>query len=268
MIRRRRLATLLPLTFLLSPAPLASAYGREVAAAQTTVLDLEREYQADQSSLREAFEPPARRPTSIDSNNWRRMVAGTPAKVRFCAARSPPEGRIPAAAKRGARLARETLLREEAAGGDRAAAAVLPDHPRLGNSPARRWGVPDGRAAAGKLADLAGTVKQVHEQLSKPGGKPVSPAIALRAARAVHDLQEVLKRWYSFYDGYLPDFTWWLKKPYDDSSKSSTSMPSISARRSPTSRARKKTRWSASPSGPRPWPPASATSGCLTRPMS
>ena len=43
--------------------------------------------------------------------------------------------------------------------------------------------------------------------------------LPLRAAKAVHDLQELLKRWYSFYDGYLPDFTWWLKKPYDDSSK-------------------------------------------------
>ena len=35
----------------------------------------------------------------------------------------------------------------------------------------------------------------------------------------MHELQEVLKRWYSFYDGYQPDFAWWLKKPYDDASK-------------------------------------------------
>ena len=50
---------LLPLTLLLSSAPPASAFGRETAAARTTVLDLEREYQADQSSLREAFDLPA-----------------------------------------------------------------------------------------------------------------------------------------------------------------------------------------------------------------
>ena len=35
----------------------------------------------------------------------------------------------------------------------------------------------------------------------------------------MHDLQELLKRWYSFYDGYQPDFAWWLKKPYDDAAK-------------------------------------------------
>ena len=32
-------------------------------------------------------------------------------------------------------------------------------------------------------------------------------------------LHEVLKQWDSFYDGYQPDFTFWLKKPYDDANK-------------------------------------------------
>ena len=43
--------------------------------------------------------------------------------------------------------------------------------------------------------------------------------MALRTAGSVRELQEVLKRWYSFYDGYQPDFAWWLKKPYEDASK-------------------------------------------------
>ncbi len=32
-------------------------------------------------------------------------------------------------------------------------------------------------------------------------------------------LQDTFKRWYSFYDGYQPDFAWWVKKPYDDAAK-------------------------------------------------
>ena len=59
MNRRFRLAALLPLTLLISSAPIVAAYGRETAAAKGTLLDLERQYQADQSSLRGAFDLPA-----------------------------------------------------------------------------------------------------------------------------------------------------------------------------------------------------------------
>ena len=31
-------------------------------------------------------------------------------------------------------------------------------------------------------------------------------------------MRGTLKTWYSFYDGYQPDFSWWLKKPYDEAS--------------------------------------------------
>ena len=46
----------------------------------------------------------------------------------------------------------------------------------------------------------------------------VSPVLARRAARAVTEIRNTLKAWYSFYDGYQPEFTWWLKKPYDEAS--------------------------------------------------
>jgi uncharacterized protein (DUF885 family) len=203
---------------LLSSAPLASAYGREATAAQSTVLDLEREYQADQSSLREAFELPA---SQAYLDRQQQLAADWQARLeKFDFASLDPRQK-----------AEYLLLRSEVQGWlERTLRAkkrlaeivpLLPFCPIIHDleTARRQWGVLDGRAAAGKLADLAGAVKQVREQLSKPGGKPVSAAIALRAAGAVHDLQEVLKRWYSFYDGYLPDFTWWLKKPYDDSSK-------------------------------------------------
>jgi hypothetical protein len=44
----------------------------------------------------------------------------------------------------------------------------------------------------------------------------ISPSLALRASRAVNEVRNTLKTWHSFYDGYQPDFSWWLRKPYED----------------------------------------------------
>ena len=47
----------------------------------------------------------------------------------------------------------------------------------------------------------------------------ISPALALRAASAVSEIRGTLKNWFSFYDGYQPDFSWWLKQPNEDAAK-------------------------------------------------
>lgn len=59
---------------------------------------------------------------------------------------------------------------------------------------------------------------------SEPGKKEeppikMSPSLALRAASAVSEIRGTLKNWFSFYDGYQPDFSWWLKKPNEDAAK-------------------------------------------------
>jgi hypothetical protein len=38
--------------------------------------------------------------------------------------------------------------------------------------------------------------------------------IANRAAARLDDLQESLKTWFDFYNGYDPIFTWWTENPY------------------------------------------------------
>jgi uncharacterized protein (DUF885 family) len=48
----------------------------------------------------------------------------------------------------------------------------------------------------------------------------VTPVVAKRAAAAVDELRRTLESWYSFYDGYQPDFSWWLKKPYEEANHS------------------------------------------------
>ncbi len=47
----------------------------------------------------------------------------------------------------------------------------------------------------------------------------VSALLARRAASAVDELRGTLRTWFSFYDGYDPGFSWWLKKPYEDAGK-------------------------------------------------
>jgi uncharacterized protein (DUF885 family) len=45
-------------------------------------------------------------------------------------------------------------------------------------------------------------------------GEPPSRLAAFRAAAVVADLRGVLERWFRFYDGYDPVFSWWVRAPY------------------------------------------------------
>ncbi len=218
MRRRLRFAALLLLTLPLSPVSLAPAHAREATAARTTVLDLEREYQADQSSLRGAFELPASE-AYLDrqqqlGEDWQARLAkfdfaslGPREKAEYLLLQSEVQGHIEETVRAKKRLAE--------------IAPLLPFRTRIHEleTARRQWGTLDCQAVATKVADLAAAVRQVREHPAKSGGKPVSAAVALRTAGALRELQELLKRWYAFYDGYQPEFAWWLKKPYEDAAK-------------------------------------------------
>lgn len=86
-------------------------------------------------------------------------------------------------------------------------------------------------AVAGKLDDIARTLKEVRERIEagrkkedgdkKKGVKPlkVEPARALRAAKVTDSLRGTLKRWFDFNNGYQPDFSWWAKATYEEMAK-------------------------------------------------
>lgn len=106
----------------------------------------------------------------------------------------------------------------------------------------------DAQAAAERVAGLAETIKKVRARVEKGkreekkadrGGdgekgeegkkeEPkkaqedaplrVTPVVARRAAGAAGEIRGTLREWYGFYEGYQPDFGWWLKKPHDDAS--------------------------------------------------
>lgn len=105
-----------------------------------------------------------------------------------------------------------------------------------------RWqGTPvNGQAAASQVTELTRLVKQLQTRVVSGQGTHVSlsatnaatatsstnppplvatPALALRAGTAADQLRAVLKKWYTFHNGYQPDFSWWLKTPYEEADK-------------------------------------------------
>jgi len=94
----------------------------------------------------------------------------------------------------------------------------------------------DSRAAATQVSELARQIKDLKIRVelglktapsnsavsaNAPTGTPltVSAPLANRAAAAATQLRGTLKTWFTFYDGFRPDFSWWVKKPYEETDK-------------------------------------------------
>jgi len=68
------------------------------------------------------------------------------------------------------------------------------------------------------LAKVAEQGAAATRQLDSVAARPTK-IVAYRAAAQVLSLRETLRRWYDFYAGYDPLFTWWSKAPYEKSSE-------------------------------------------------
>ena len=72
------------------------------------------------------------------------------------------------------------------------------------------------RAAARELTGLTADVMALQEELAASlddGAGPTS-IVGLRAADAIDSIRRTLDRWYGYYAGYDPLFTWWVEEPY------------------------------------------------------
>ena len=119
---------------------------------------------------------------------------------------------------------------------------MLPFHAGILSLEQARWKeLPlDSPAAAAVLAGIVKQVRDTRERLerglksgtnvtatithstsSSVTGLPlvVSTPLAKRSAEATERLRSILKRWFAFHDGYRPDFSWWVKKPYEEADK-------------------------------------------------
>ena len=76
----------------------------------------------------------------------------------------------------------------------------------------------DAEQAASALAAAADQLKDLRKRLgARPDAanalKP-SSVLALRTAETLERLRGDFNKWYGFYDGFQPDFSWWLKQPH------------------------------------------------------
>ncbi|HMT08535.1 MAG TPA: DUF885 family protein [Pyrinomonadaceae bacterium] len=75
----------------------------------------------------------------------------------------------------------------------------------------RRLESADPAKTAALLNELARSINALGKT-DKSAGTPKT--VANRAARAVGSLRDTLRRWYAYYNGYDPTFTWWCESPY------------------------------------------------------
>lgn len=85
----------------------------------------------------------------------------------------------------------------------------------------------DPRAAADAVAALPEAIKAAKTRVEE-GRKPdtdtaraavalkVSPVLARRAAGLLGMLRSSMYNWYTFHNGYHPEFSWWVHKPFEE----------------------------------------------------
>ena len=87
---------------------------------------------------------------------------------------------------------------------------------------------PDAEKDAAALTEMVKQITAAQQELNPkqlgaspatPGAKRVNPIVANRAVNATEQLRTSLKNWFNQYNGYDPEFTWWVDQPYKDADK-------------------------------------------------
>jgi len=216
----------------LSTAPLAQA---EVSPDLPTLI---REYAADQSDVANSYDLPGA-PIRFERlgtlySNWLSRLD----KMDF--ERLPPSGKVDfLLMQNDLESSQEALVYEKKEWAE--LTPLLPFRSIIYSLEQARWqGTPvNGQAAASQILELSYTLKQLKEQVEQglktnslmtapavgssastnPPPLTVSPVLAQRAAVSTDQLRAILKRWFIFHNGYQPDFSWWLKNPYEEADK-------------------------------------------------
>jgi len=68
-------------------------------------------------------------------------------------------------------------------------------------------------------AGLATDTKPVASKAAEIKPLHAGKNVARRAAATVNQLRETLKTWFRYYNGYDPEFTWWVAQPYKEADK-------------------------------------------------
>lgn len=78
----------------------------------------------------------------------------------------------------------------------------------------RRLDFVDPAKSAALLNELAKQIAATQRSFDGPSAQKPKRTVANRAARTVDGLRRTLRSWYTFYNAYDPNFTWWCESPY------------------------------------------------------
>lgn len=80
---------------------------------------------------------------------------------------------------------------------------------------------PDAEKSAAIMASMMKQIDAKEKELdpNRPGAPKFDRMVVNRAVLATQELQENLKDWFGQYNGYDPDFTWWVNLPYQHANK-------------------------------------------------
>jgi hypothetical protein len=212
----------------LAPVPPTEAL---TAATTSELRDAVDRYVTDRAALQRRYDAPF---SSARSERLREFHEGWLRRLDELPPDLGVEARIDEALLRNEIRYQHGLLEREArAAGEMA--ALLPFAARLVALQDERRNLQpiDPRAAAQTLSDIAAEVERTRRGVeagvaaadSATGGSrgaaatapaPIraTPIVAFRAANAAAELRHTLQRWYGFYSGYDPLFTWWATEPY------------------------------------------------------
>lgn len=78
----------------------------------------------------------------------------------------------------------------------------------------RRLEFVDPAKSAALLNELAKQIAATQRSFDGPNAQKPKRTVANRAAKTVDGLRRTLRAWYTFYNAYDPNFTWWCESPY------------------------------------------------------
>ena len=178
--------------------------------------DLIERYTADSSNLSAKYDDPLS-PTCIEriarfDDQWSKRLA----EMNFEG--MDQEGKVDYLLLRN-HLLRDDHARTLATEQWKAVAPLLPFAPPIFTleDAERNIERPDGEKTAAILAAITTIIDAQRKELeAKPSSDPKHPAriTAWRAAVDAVILRKQLKSWFTFYNGYDPNFTWWAAEPY------------------------------------------------------
>ena len=210
-------------------------YVPDVAAlatpASSELRELVERFSSDRHELERFYHSPG---SAVDATRLREFFQTWQTKLQAVDfEKLGVEGRIDATLLR-TRLEHELRLLDRDAARTKEMAALVPFTDAIAQlQEARRLLQPvDAKRAAASLAEMKKSLEKARAALDQglhPAPKDqasaasekvalltVSKVIALRAANRVGELQQTLREWFRFYDGYDPLFGWWARQPYQE----------------------------------------------------